>query len=142
MKKPSKSPEMLSRLAYALVEDILSATDEEVLKEAAEIYDDPTEEVKKATAIFQKARTAAGKKRLVAAQAAVRSENQSGAKILHMDGPTARRKLNTILRDHPEAGAEFTLAARKEQELSDDDVKGMLDDLRELGIYNPEDESE
>lgn len=142
MKKPSKSPEMLLRLADALVEDVLSATDEEILRDAAETYGDPSGEIGKAKAIFEKARMAAGKRRLKAAQDALRSEKKAGAKVLPLDGAAARRKLNNILRNHPEAGAEFTLAARKGQELSDEDVMGMLEDLRELGVFKPEDESE
>ena len=35
----------------------------------------------------------------------------------------------------------LTLAARNENELSDADVLGMLQDLEELGIIRPDDES-
>lgn len=140
MKKTSKSHEMLQRLADALTEDVLSATDENILKDAAEDFADPALEVRNVKAIFEKARTTAGKERLKAAQDAVRREKQTGGKVLSLNGAAARRKLDSILRDHPEASAKFTLAARKGQELSDTDVIGMLEDLRELGVYKPEDE--
>jgi hypothetical protein len=142
MKKPSKNSDMLLRLADAIMEDVLISTDDEILKDAAEDYADPALEVSHAKAIFERARSAAGKKRLKAAQEAVQKEKQSGRKVLFMDGAAARRKLDSILRDHPEAGAEFTLAARKGQELSDSDVIGILEDLRELGVYKPEDDGE
>lgn len=142
MKKSSKSHEKLLRLADALVEDVLSATDEEILQDATEDYAEPAQEVRHAKTIFERARIAAGKKRLKTAQESVHQEKQLRRKVVSMDGAAARRKLESILREHPEAGSEFTLAARKGQELSDSDVLGMLEDLRELGVYKPEDDGE
>jgi GDP-D-mannose dehydratase len=134
--------EMLERLTYALVEDIVNASDAEILSEAAEDYNDPKGEADKVRMIFEKAHAITAKKRLVAAREALEKEKAKGQKIIHLDPLRARRKLDSLLRENPEATREFTLAARKGKELSDDDVLGMLEDLVELGLYNPEAETE
>jgi hypothetical protein len=50
----------------------------------------------------------------------------------------ARERLRSVLKTLPE-GQQLTLAARKESELSDADVVGLLEDLRELGVAFPDD---
>ena len=41
-----------------------------------------------------------------------------------------------------EPDVKVTIAARNENELSDADVLGMLQDLKELGVVEPDDESD
>ena len=53
-----------------------------------------------------------------------------------VDIAEARRLLRAVL-TMPNAPEALTLAARKESELSDADVAGMIDDLRELGLPIP-----
>lgn len=134
--------ELLERLTDALVEDILSASDEEILSEATEDYGDPKVEADKVRMLFEKTRAMTAKKRLVAAREAIEQEKPEREKVIHLPPLQARRKLETLLHEHPEATSEFTLAARKGKDLSDEDVLGMLEDLQELGLYNPEDEPE
>ena len=52
----------------------------------------------------------------------------------------ARARLRAIV-DTPGLPQKVTLAARKENELSDADILGMLEDLQELGIL-PRDDSQ
>ena len=52
----------------------------------------------------------------------------------------ARERLRRVLASCP-PDMKLTLAARNENELSDADVLGMLQDLEELGIIRPDDES-
>ena len=80
------------------------------------------------------------KKRLIMAKEAVLKEKTLANGPSSINHHNARRILEGILLEHPEAAKEFTLAARKEQELSDSDIVGMLEDLQELGLYHPEDD--
>ncbi|MDR3579203.1 MAG: hypothetical protein P4L44_04475 [Oryzomonas sp.] len=136
--------DMLDHLTDALVEDILNTSDKEILSEAAEDSGSPEAEATRVREILKTAQTLAAKKRLSAARLAVaqqKKEPQKG-KVITLDPLQARRTLATILQKHPESTQEFTLAARKGKELSDSDVLSMLEDLRELGIYDPEADTE
>jgi hypothetical protein len=126
--------EMLERLGDALVEDILETSDEDILKEAATDYGDINREAERLRAVYVKSRATAAKKRLQSAQEAIKQQKERRGNVLYMDPKNARRKLDTLLRDHPDAASGLTLAARKGQDLSDEDVLGMLEDLEELGI--------
>lgn len=134
--------DMLERLTDALVEDILNASDKEILSEVAEECAAPKVEADKVRRLFEKAQAMAAKKRLVAAREAIEHDKPQRAKVIPLNSLQARCKLETILHEHPEETREFTLAARKGKDLSDADVLGMLEDLQELGLYNPESESE
>mgnify|MGYP007054664362 CR=1 FL=1 len=52
--------------------------------------------------------------------------------------PQQRARLQRALEQTPETAKRLTLAARKGEDLSDEDVLGMLEDLEELGIIPPE----
>jgi cell division FtsZ-interacting protein ZapD len=140
MSKRKENNQMIERLADALVEEILNASDEEILKEAEEDYGDPKQAVEKTRAIFDKARSLMGKKKLQAARVELTEQQKHSCAIIEIDPSVARSKLDDILKQHPEAGGEFTLAARKGKELSDEDVIGMLEDLHDIGLYNPDDD--
>jgi len=142
MSKQKNHVEMLTRLTDALVEDILNASDEDILKEAVEDYGDPNGEAAKVRALYEKTQVMMSKKRLLMAKSAVDQEKCLRRNIPHINPNEARGKLEAILRENPEASREFTLAARKGQELSDSDVVGMLEDLQELGLYHPEDDQD
>jgi hypothetical protein len=139
MSKQNKNNQMIERLADALVQEILNASDEEIIKEAEEDYGDSKQEAEKTRAIFNKARGLMGKRKLQEAQSELAKHQKHTANIIGIDPGLARRKLDEILKQHPEAGGEFTLAARKGKDLSDEDIIGMLEDLQELGLYNPDD---
>ena len=129
----------LLRLADALGEDILNAPDEAILAEAREDHDDPSAAAAEARTLFEKAVMFAGKGRLAAAKAALRTR-QAPATVIRLDPAVARRRLERILASEPDTARKLTLAARKGQRLSDDDVTSMLDDLAELGITPGPDE--
>lgn len=133
--------ELIERLTDALIEDILNASDEEILSELAEESGASKVEAGNVRKLFEKAQTMSAKKRLVAAREAIEQEKPQRAKVIPLNSLQARRKLETILNEHPEETRELTLAARKGTDLSDADILGMLEDLQELGLYNPESES-
>lgn len=123
----------LGRLADALVEDILNASDEEMLAEARHDHADPDAVVAAMRVQFEKAVLAAGKARLDAARAAVAGLRPAGA-VTRLDPAEARQRLERAMTQDPETARKLTLAARKGEGLSDSDVTGMLEDLAELGL--------
>ncbi|MFG1425991.1 hypothetical protein [Roseixanthobacter glucoisosaccharinicivorans] len=130
----------LDRLADVLVDDILSASDEDILAEFKEAGDDPNQNAAEMRALFEKSVLASNKKRLAAAKAAATANRRSptGSVVAPIDMATARARLRSVV-DRPDLPQKVTLAARKENELSDADILGMVEDLRELGVLPPDD---
>lgn len=139
-----KHPERdaLDRLADALVEDILSTPDEDILAEFREQGGDAARAAADMRALFETSVIAANKRRLVAAKAGAAASRRSAPSAFALRAPIdiaeARRRLHDALQN-PQSGARLTLAARKESELSDDDIRGMIEDLEDLGILPPDD---
>jgi len=90
---------------------------------------------------FESIAAAIAKRRLTEAKAAVAAQ-RSPATVTRFDLVVARRHLERLLAQDPETAQKLTLAARKGQSLSDDDVLGMLADLKELGFQVDVDEQE
>lgn len=129
----------LDRLADALVDDILNTSDEDILAEFKETHGDTAQNAAAMRALFEKTVIGMNKQRLADAKAGVAATRRGTAAALMqtIDIAEARRQLrrvlNAVANNQP-----VTIAARKESELSDADVLGMLDDLRELGITAPD----
>jgi len=134
-----KNPERnaLDRLLDAAIDDILSAPDEDILAEYQEDGGDPEQLATEMRALFRKTVIIANKGRMTAAKAAVAMDSPRIDKgKTPIDFTKERRRLRNIL-ENPEIVRNLTLAARKESEMSDNDVLGMLENLRELGIVHP-----
>jgi hypothetical protein len=127
-----KDRESLERLDKALIEDILSASDAEILAEVRANGDDPEAVAASLRALFNKTVIAAKKGRLAAAKAAVVADRARRAADLPSDPAEARRLLDRVLARH----RDLMTAARKGQgaTLSDEEVYGFLEDFRDLGI--------
>ena len=136
--KPKAAHTALDRLVDALVEDILSASDEDILAELRETEGDPERHAADMRARFEKSLIAANKSKLAAARAGVAASRPAGTPTPAVDIAAARARLRAVL-DLPGVAQKLTLAARKESEMSDADILSMLDDLRELGVLPPED---
>ena len=136
-----KERKALNRLADALVDDILSASDEDILAEFRDTHGDPDKNAAELRDLFEKSILVANKKRLVAAKAGAaathHSARASSTGLIDMQAARARLRAVANTQGMPQR---VTLAARKESELSDNDILGMLEDLRELGVF-PSDES-
>ena len=135
--KGDKERIALSRLANALTDDILSASDDDILAELREAGEDPARNADDMRALFEKTVLLANKKRLNAAKAGAASVREVFAAPVSsaVDIGAARARLRQII-EAPGGTHKVTLAARKESEMSDSDVLGMLDDLLELGILS------
>jgi hypothetical protein len=128
----------LSQLVNALVEDVLTTSDQEILAEYTEAYGDPKKNSDAMKTLFEKSVLKVRKKRLRAAQAGVAADRlfSTAPKVVSIEN--ARGRLRRVLASCP-PHVKLTLAARNEDELSDADVLGMLQDLEELGIVAPDD---
>ncbi|GIK48871.1 MAG: hypothetical protein KJZ75_15395 [Hyphomonadaceae bacterium] len=135
--KGDKERIALSRLANALTDDILSASDDDILADLRETGEDPAKNADDMRALFEKTVLIANKKRLSAAKAGAAAVREVFAAPVSpaVDIGVARARLRQII-EAPGRTQKVTLAARKESEMSDSDVLGMLDDLVELGILS------
>jgi hypothetical protein len=135
-----KGREALGRLVDVLVEDVLAASDEEILAEFVETHGDPAKNFAEMRALFEKSVLKANKDRLHAAKAGLAASRAAppASKIVSMEN--VRERLRRVLASCP-PDVKLTLAARNEHELSDADVLGMLQDLEDLGIITSDDES-
>ncbi|MFO1126616.1 MAG: hypothetical protein U1E25_15970 [Methylocystis sp.] len=133
-----KERSALDRLSDLLVEDILNASDEDILSELRERNIDAAQNAAAIRALFEKSVIAMNKQRLAAARAGVAADRRSRGRASSppVDIEEARRLLRGVL-DAPSRGQPVTLAARKEAELSDADVLSMLENMRELGVLPP-----
>jgi hypothetical protein len=127
-----KDREGLERLDKALIEDILAASDDEILAEAREDGTDPEAVAAAMRGLFEKTVAASRKARLAAAKAAVAADRMRPAADLPSDPMEARRLLERVLARH----GDLTTAAWKGRggTLSDEEVYGLLQDFRDVGI--------
>jgi hypothetical protein len=116
------------------------ASDSELLAEAIEDNEDPDRTAAAMRNLFDETESEAGKAKMAAARAALEEQRRRPAGVFRLDAATASRRLQKALADNPETARKLTLAARKGEKLSDNDVIGMLEDLEELGILLPGDE--
>lgn len=138
--KGRKERVALDRLADALVDDILNASDKDILAEFTETYGDPDQNATELQALFEKSILLSNKKRLAAAKAGAAASRRSatGSTAVRIDMQAARARLRRVIDTHG-LPHRMTLAARKESEMSDADVLGILEDLEELGVLPPDD---
>jgi hypothetical protein len=127
----------LRRLADALAEDVLSAPESEILEEAAELFGDPAKLAANMLKLFEQTMGEQGKERLAAAREAVAAERRRPAGVFRLPPAEARRLLQQLIAADPETARKLTVAARKGEGLSDDDVQSMLEDFEELGVTLP-----
>ena len=138
METTTRTNKKALRLADALVDDILSTPDDEILAEFTDLNGDSSKNSDAMRALFEKSVLRVRKARLHAAQAGAAADRipSPPRKIASMED--ARGRLRRVLKSCP-PDVKLTLAARNEDELSDADVLGMLLDLEELGIVAPDD---
>jgi hypothetical protein len=133
-----KARKALGGLVDVLVEDVLAASDEEILAEFLEAHGDPAKNSAEMRALFEKSVLKANKDHLRAAKAGLAASRALAptAKVVSLSD--VRERLRRALASCP-PDVKVTVAARNESELSDADVLGMLQDLEELGIITPDD---
>ena len=130
----------LARLADALVDDILNASDEEVLAEAEEDGIDPAKFAGHLREVFERAATEACKAKLATARRGATNARRTGARIVRIDPADARRRYDAMIAQDPELTKKLTLAARKGEGQSERDIDSTIEDLAELGAFDEEDD--
>ena len=135
--KNDRAGRPIDRLADEFVEDIINMSDEEVLAEFQEDGGDPERHASEMRAMFENSLLTANKARMNAAKAGVASSRRttSGLPSPVVDIENARARLRAVIA-RADSIPGLTLAARKEDELSDSDVVGMLEELAELGLLD------
>jgi hypothetical protein len=133
MTERKKKTDGLESLRRALAEDVLQASDEDILAQFAADFGSPAVNAARMRALSARAVLIANKSRLAAARAGLATDKTSAPPAAPIPLTEPRQRLNQILAKHA-GDPTFTLAARKESELSDADVLDMLQALRELGL--------
>lgn len=135
--KDDKAGRLVDRLADEFVDGILNMSDEEVLAEFREDGGDPERHASEMRSMFENSLLAANKARMNAAKAGVASSRRAarGLSAPVVDIANARARLRAVIARADRIPG-LTLAARKEDELSDSDVVGMLEELAELGLLD------
>jgi hypothetical protein len=132
MTERNEAQKALQSLRQAMADDIMESSDEEILAQLAEDVGSPEENAARLRALFEKAVLLANKGRLQAARVGAAASKVSRAAST-IPIAEARSRLRQVLEAHAH-DRNFTLAARKEGELSDADVLDMLEAMRELGL--------
>lgn len=115
-----------------MVDDILEATDEEIINEAIEDGIDIDKEVFKIKRIFNKRRYDVAKK-------IVKDKKRNERRVSNIVSiEDARQKINDVIKNNPEALESVTKAARSGVDIPDDDIIGYYEDLSELGFFDGE----
>lgn len=129
--RPSKEEEELRRLEEALIEDVLSASDDDILAEAEEDGINPVDNQAEMLRLVEAAELNAGKARMAAARAAASAVREaalpSGALRAGVPNAGQVQAANDL-----GASRELTLAARNGGDQSARDQEGVDEDLAEL----------
>jgi len=139
--KKTPDRDALGRLADVLVEDILTTPDESILAEFRESGGDPDRQAAEMLELFETTILLLNKGRLAVAKAGASKANKERVSSKAVVDLAEARMLLRAIGDRLSVSGQLTLAARKESELSDDDVLRMLEAFHELGI-SPTENSE
>ncbi|WP_153147641.1 hypothetical protein [Dechloromonas sp. H13] len=131
----------LDNLTDALIEDLLAASDAEFLEEERASGRDLKAATERVRALVLKGSALAAKSKLREAKTAVAASRAKGGTVTPLLDPSrAREILKRLVANDPEFRTKLTLAARNENELSDEDILGIVEDLRDLGTLPDEDD--
>lgn len=134
--RPSKEEMELQRLMDALVDDTLSAPDQEILNDAREDGMDPAAIEQNMLALLDAAELKVGKARMEAAKAGAASARRVAT------GPSGARSVQLTAANDTTAARQLTMAARNGGKQSERDLEGIAEDLAELSAIPPDPEKE
>jgi hypothetical protein len=135
-----RTADALDLLADELVADILHASDEVILKEARDDGIDIDAHTATMRAAFERTLVQSNKDALARARKGVADARRNVAEPAPITDIVALRRKIVALSKAPTSSQPLTLAARNESELTGNDLVGIADDLRELGIDLTKDE--
>jgi len=121
-------------VADAFAEDILDLSDDEVMREAQEKYRDVELEISNTRNVINSAVMKSRKSKLAAAREHLDSNrNQNHPTNILSLSIGDKRKLITQAKQSVDS---LTLAARNEEEMTESDADGLLQDLIDLGVID------
>ena len=122
----------LDRLEDEMIEDILEMSDDEIVEEFRAEGEDPVQLAAEMRRRIDQAIRERAKARLKEASAAVALEKKKDSRSQHRDASNPRARLQAFQVRNPGWAQNFSMAARKEGEQSDEDLSSLIDDLEEL----------
>ena len=123
--------EQFDRLSDELIDDIINTPDSEILQEVKEDYGKSDYLANKFRNILEKSKIEVGKQKLQLAKEELRKKNNQN-QIVIQDDTNAKERLLKYIKENPGKFDEITLAARNGNDISEEDAKGILEDLKEL----------
>lgn len=129
-----KFEQQIENLEEALVNDILAASDQEILAENLANHTDANAVGKHAEALIEAARMMAGKARMAKARTDATADQRKPLCVLSLSFEEKRRLLQEFATSNE--GLRNTLAARKSKDLPENDVDAALEALYELGVID------
>jgi ATP-dependent protease HslVU (ClpYQ) ATPase subunit len=135
MKKENNIQDQLGRIVDLMVDDVLEASNEEILQEASEENRDVEDEAQKVHALIQEVVFEHNRSKLEEAKKqyqAHKARNKPHLRVAEID---KKREIFRNLSSNDNTG-NLTMAARKEEELSDRDIESVLQDMLELGLID------
>ena len=130
----SRKNKLPKLVADILIDDILDSSDDEILSEAREKYDDVDSEIARTRSIINAAVIKSRKSRLIIAKEQLEKNKTTKREnyVLSFSISDKRRLINQA----KESVDSLTLAARNEDEMSEQNVDGVLQDLIDLGVID------
>lgn len=121
----------LDNMLEVIVDDLLEATDEEILNDAIEDGINIEDEARSVRCIFNKCRYNIAQK-IIADKKKLKNNNHEHI----IDISEARKKITHAIENNPDLSNKFTMAARCGENIPDEDVIGYYEDLCDLGIFD------
>jgi len=119
-------------IADVLVDDILESSDEDILNDAREEYEDLDSEINKTRSLIFSAAMKSKKLKLTILKKEINQNKTSANNVLSLP-VDAKRKL---IEDAKKSVGSLTLAARNEDEISEIDTDSVIQDLIDLGVID------
>lgn len=133
--RPTKEEMELERLQDALIHDVLSASDEEILSDAREDGLDPAAVSVEMLSLLDAAELKVGKAKMTAAKAGATAARRGA-------GGSIDANVRRLSAANDTEARRLTMAARNGSEQSERDLRGIAEDLAELGATPPNSEDD
>jgi hypothetical protein len=139
--KKLTSIEQLDRLTDSLVNDIVELSDEEILNDAKEQFDNPIVEIERLKGVINNALLQVAKTKLTDAKNKVNAYKQETVKsnVVRLSIAEKQTIIKNFTTKDPDLKQKLTLAARKGEGIqTENDIEGMYEDMVELGLIDEE----
>ena len=123
----------IEALTDALLDDLMNATDNEILAEAIQSETDVESAISFVQNSYNKAKFQFAKDCLASTNTNAIQQRECGNLV---DFTDVKRKVIDVIIANPEFNTQFTLAARSGEGIPDEDIAEIYDDLVDLGLID------